>query len=80
MNSITLFEKSIIAKYLSARDKIKFVSFLSKEWRKIVYSGYGWNSLFYDVADKTWIKNGLNKKILQYFSDLHGISILYLTK
>ena len=54
MIKVTIFEKSIIANFLNAHDKLKVIANLSKQWRKLVYSGYAWTSLFNDQKDQSW--------------------------
>ena len=46
MHNFDLLVKRHILLYLNARDKLKIIAFLSKEWNKLVLSGYAWEYLF----------------------------------
>ena len=54
MKKATQFERSIIANFLNAHDKLKVIANVSKDWRLLVYSGYAWSSLFNDEKDNSW--------------------------
>ena len=46
MKNLDLLVNRQICLYLNAKDKLKFMAKVSKSWRKLVYSGYAWESLF----------------------------------
>ena len=46
MNKLDLLINRIIALYLDAKTKIFSMSLLNKSWNSLVYSGYGWETLF----------------------------------
>ena len=79
MENFDLLINRIICLYLNAKDKIKIISLASKSWRKLVYSGYAWESLFDDVYDKSWKSSGFNNRIFKTFEHFKGVHQLVLT-
>ena len=46
MENLDLLLNRCICLYLNARDKIKTLALVSKNWRSLILSGYAWESLF----------------------------------
>ena len=46
MQNLDLLLNRMIFLYLSAKEKLKIIAFLSKDFRELVYSGYVWEYLF----------------------------------
>ena len=65
----------IVLRYLNAKDKIKTISLLSKYFRKLVFSGYSWSSLFNKENDHTWNIDKLTPNFLELFCNLKGAKI-----
>ena len=79
MENFDLLINRTICLYLNARDKVKTIALASKSWRKLVYSGYAWESIFDDVYDKSWKSSGFNHYIFKMFEHFKGVQLLVLT-
>lgn len=79
METLTIFHKRMITRFLNARDKIKYIALVSKEWNRIAYDGYSWVSLFDNSTDSTWIVENFNIKLVKKFHHFRGIQRIFIS-
>ena len=62
MEKFDLLVKRItcICLYLNAEDKIRTLSLVSKQWRKLIFAGYAWENLFDKNYDSSWNISNIN--------------------
>ena len=54
MKNFNLLVNRQISLHLNAKEKLKVMAFVSKDWRKLVYCGYAWEYLFDSDIDESW--------------------------
>ena len=77
MSSLTQFECSIIAKFLSSTDKLGSLHLLNSAWHSLIHSHIAWTQLP-DFGPNNWRKSQKIKKFCGSFSSLGGIDIPWI--
>lgn len=72
MLSLREFEASIIARYLTTRDKLLKIAYLNKKWHALVFKHYSWAS-FPTRGPKCILSDYM--KFFDKFSEVTGIII-----
>ena len=74
LSRLTQFECSIIAKFLTSREKLRFLQLTNRAWHSLIHSHYAWTVLP-DFGPRNWEKSLRVVEFCEKFASLSGIAV-----